>query len=92
MNKHSGLFSSSIIDKEKCYAILIPEIDIFDDDNAPIFVVSIHLKMNNSNQLNADIGNDNLKKQQNVTTTSSNICNLISSQLINKLIKRDLLH
>jgi hypothetical protein len=92
MSKHSSLFSSSIIDKEKHYAILIPEIDILDDDNAPIFGVSIYLKLNNCKQLSADIRNDNLKKQQNITTTSSNICNLISLQLFNKLIKRDLFH
>ncbi len=36
------------------------------------------------------IGNDNLKKQKNITTTPSNVCNLISSQLIIKLIKCNL--
>ncbi len=37
------------------------------------------------------IGNNILNKKQNKTTKSSNICNLISSRLISKLIKQDLL-
>jgi hypothetical protein len=38
------------------------------------------------------IGNDNLKKQQNIIITSPKICALIRSQLINKLIMRGLFH
>jgi hypothetical protein len=39
-----------------------------------------------------DIANNNFKKQQNVIITYPNVFNLISSQLINELIKCGLFH